>query len=178
MRMTAIADAAISYALGGIKIFPVHGITDGKCTCLKPDCTSAGKHPWTRNGYKDASSDIAKIKAWWTLHPNANVGAPTGSVNGFVVIDIDPRHGGNDSLDRLLELVGELPSTVMAHTGGGGRHIFFANPSVDLKNSVNTAGYQGIDFRGEGGLVVLPPSVHFSGGVYRWIKPLLEDSNE
>jgi hypothetical protein len=55
---------------------------------------------------------------------------------------------------------------VEAHTGGGGRHLYFAHPGPILRNRVGLA--TGIDLRGDGGYVVAPPSLHASGKPYRW----------
>ncbi len=68
--------AALAYAARGWSVFPVHSLRDGICTCGKPDCDSPGKHPRTKNGHKDASIDEQQIRAWWTQHPDANIGIP------------------------------------------------------------------------------------------------------
>jgi hypothetical protein len=85
-----------------------------------------------------------------------------------VVLDVDPRHGGKDSLVRWELEHGPLPHSVEAGTGGGGRHIYFKHPGAVIKNRVGLA--EGIDLRGDGGCIVAPPSVHRSGMRYSWIK--------
>ncbi|MEN8185441.1 MAG: bifunctional DNA primase/polymerase, partial [Myxococcota bacterium] len=67
----------------------------------------------------------------------------------------------------LLGSPSALPHTVEAQTGGGGRHLYFAHPDGELRNRVGLA--PGLDLRGDGGLVVVPPSLHPSGGRYRWL---------
>ena len=57
---------ALEYAAMGWSILPVHGIKQGKCTCRKPNCSSPGKHPRTRHGLKDATTDVAIIAQWWS----------------------------------------------------------------------------------------------------------------
>jgi hypothetical protein len=80
------------------------------------------------------------------------------------VLDIDLRHGGEESLEEIIKK-GHLPDTIEALTGGGGRHIFFLhNPG--LRNSVGEL--PGIDVRGEGGYVIVAPSMHESGNSYEW----------
>ena len=93
----------------------------------------------------------------------------TGSASHISVLDIDPRHGGNKSLAALEQKHGELPSTRETLTGGGGRHLFFlTHTNQTIRNSAGELG-PGIDVRGEGGYVVLPPSMHLSGNRYQWV---------
>jgi hypothetical protein len=153
----------------GWPVLPLHSIRDGVCTCSKgQDCGSAGKHPRIRDWVKSATTDAKTIASWWTRWRDANIGIATGRVSNLVVLDVDPRHGGDDSLDALIAHHGQLPDTVEALTGGGGRHIYFAFDGVDdLKNSVGSLG-DGLDIRSEGGYVVAPPSMHASGIRYEW----------
>lgn len=161
------AIAALQYSDLGWKVVPIYSIANGKCTCHKSDdCTSPGKHPLTANGLKDASTDHMQIAEWWRECPNANIGIVTGKASGIVVLDIDPRHGGNESLDELEAKHGTLPATITACTGGGGFHFFFRHPSDEIRNRANVR--PGIDVRGDGGYVVAPPSNHISRGTYRW----------
>jgi hypothetical protein len=98
---------------------------------------------------------------------DANVGVITGKVSDLVVLDIDPQHGGDRSLERLIRGRGAIPETVEAATGGGGRHLYFAHPGGFVHNRVGLA--PGIDLRGDGGYVVAPPSIHPSGRPYVWV---------
>jgi len=168
MMQTEIAD----YLHHGWYVVPIHGVMvarggELKCTCGKPDCSSAGKHPTTPNGLKNATVNREWIDAWWKKWPWANVGIVTGALSGLVVVDIDPRHGGDDTLDNLFVKHGSFGETVEAMTGGGGRHFYFKHPGFELKNSVGKLG-AGIDVRGDGGYVLAPPSEHISGGKYEW----------
>src|SRR5262249_6866135 len=107
------------------------------------------------------------IREWWQRHPNANVGIATGAASGLVVLDVDPDHGGGESAE--LYMPGEaLPSTLIARTGGGGLHMYFKHPGGRIRNSASELG-PGLDVRGDGGYVVAPPSVHFSGKPYGWV---------
>jgi len=108
----------------------------------------------------------AEIQRWYATWPGANVGIVTGGVSGLVVLDIDPKHGGDHSLNRLEALHGPLAATLAATTGGGGRHLYFAHPGGIIRNRAGLA--QGIDLRGDGGYVVAPPSRHPSGRLYAW----------
>ena len=116
--------------------------------------------------YQSNHPSIDQVKKWFGEHPKANVGVVTGSISGLVVLDIDPAHGGDDSLLELEEQYGEVPQTVESLTGGGGRHIYFRHPGGIVHNKVGLAA--GIDLRGDGGVVVAPPSIHPSGRNYCW----------
>ena len=111
-------------------------------------------------------ADAATLAQWFSRWPGANVGVITGEISNLIVLDVDPKHGGDDSLAELERRFGKLPDTVEARTGGGGRHLYFAHPGGLLLNRVGLR--QGIDLRGDGGYVVAPPSLHPSGEHYAW----------
>jgi len=126
-----------------------------------------GKRPlvaWLE--FQDHAATPAQVEEWFARWPQANVGIVTGRVSGLAVLDVDPAHGGADSLVRLEAAHGPLPATVEALTGGGGRHLYFAHPGGRIGNRVGL--YPGIDLRGDGGCVVAPPSVHPTGRRYVW----------
>jgi len=108
-----------------------------------------------------------EIKGWFRHWRDANVGIVTGSISRLIVLDIDPKHGGDDALAELESRHGPLGPTVEVLTGGGGRHFYFASPDGEIRNRAGLA--QGIDLRGDGGYIVAPPSIHPSGRPYRWI---------
>jgi hypothetical protein len=166
---TQLACAALAYAHRGLAVIPLHSITSaaGKCSCGKLKCSSPGKHPLTEHGLRDASKDEKQITEWWTRWPAANIGIATGAVSGIVVLDIDPRHGGNESLGDLQLANGPLPKTPIVITGSGGKHLYFRHPGGHVPNSSGAIG-PGIDVRGDGGYVVAPPSNHVSGNSYAW----------
>ena len=117
---------------------------------------AAGGH-----GCLDATTDPERVRWWWTRCPDANIGLAL-CVCGFdtFACDIDPRNGG--SLDKLVRKFGPLPQTVQALTGGGGHHVLLIGP---VRGTVLPPG---IDIKGAGGYIVLPPSIHPSGQLYRW----------
>jgi hypothetical protein len=82
-----------------------------------------------------------------------------------LVLDVDPRHGGDASLVELERQYGPLPETPRVLTGGSGAHLYFA---VDHPIGNRAGLAPGIDLRGDGGFVVAPPSVHASGRRYMW----------
>lgn len=165
--------AALAYAQRlNWPVFPVHGIVEGKCACGKPGCDRPGKHPIGRlvpHGLKDASTDPEVITRWWRDSPTANIGIVTGAESGIVVLDVDTIKAGDESLFDLERDHGKLPETVMAITGSGGFHYLFQHPGagVKVKNSVDNLGV-GLDVRGDGGYIVVSPSLHISGRRYEW----------
>jgi Bifunctional DNA primase/polymerase, N-terminal/Primase C terminal 1 (PriCT-1) len=154
----------------GWRVFPVHNPdTLGNCSCLRPNCTSVGKHPRTVNGLKDATSDANEIRNMWEQWPNSSIGVLTGAESGIFVVDIDPRHGGDNSLSLLQSRFGSFPKTVTSCTGGGGFHYVFRHPGFRVRNiQVNSNLGPGIDIRGDGGYIVAPPSLHASQRRYEW----------
>ena len=163
--MTDIAGIALGYTLRGWAVFPLHTPMSDGCSCGKPGCEHVGKHPRAEHGLHDATLDETTIRQWWARWPDANIGIVTGAASGIVALDIDPRHGGDETLADLERQHGQLPRTVESITGGGGRHIFFAHPGGQVK-SRNLA--PGIDVKADGGYVVAPPSLHASGERYAW----------
>jgi hypothetical protein len=152
-KTSAIAGAAANYLARGWSVLPVR--PRDKRPLLRWE---------TLQTRRPAESDL---ESWFEQWPDANIGVVTGEISNLVVIDIDPIHGGDDSLDRLQQRYGPLPPTVEATTGGGGRHLYFAHPGVLVRNRAGLM--QGIDVRGDGGYVVAPPSVHPSGRPYCWV---------
>jgi putative DNA primase/helicase len=161
---TSILDAALSYAGMGIPVFP---------------CDPHDKSPLTVNGFKDAVCDPAQVHDWWTRHPNAMIGMPTGEQAGCwgSDIDLDQTKGINGYVivSGLIASYGELPKTLTSITPRGGRHLFWQQPpGFTLRNSqgfvdpASGARISGIDTRANGGYVILPPSVRADGQAYRW----------
>jgi hypothetical protein len=150
--MTGLVDYALHYAERGLYVFPV---------------APRGKNPLTEHGFKDATTDPAQIRAWWERWPEANIGLDCGR-SGVVVIDIDGAEG-MASWQALVGRLGLAAQTKVAKTGGGGRHLYFQAPShLRIGNSAGKLG-KGIDVRGDGGYVVMPPSQHPSGTRYEWL---------
>jgi len=144
--------AALGYIERGLAVFPVQ---------------PRGKTPVTARGCKDATLERDIVDHWWTKRPDLNIGIATG--DKIFAMDIDDDRGGEASLAKLEKKHGALPETVETITGGG-RHIWFRAPSGRvIRNSVgkkNSGLGEGIDMRGEGGYIVVPPSIHPSGRKY------------
>ncbi len=159
-----VAEASLWYAEHGFPVLPVHCAANGRCSCGKSDCKHPGKHPRTRRGFKDATTDREQVAKWWRDWPDANIGIPTGPASGLMALDIDPRNGGGESWDSLMVQHGSPPSTAEQVTGGGGRHIMFRDPGVPVPAELAP----GIDVKSAGGYVVVSPSIHPSGRRYSW----------
>ena len=118
----------------------------------------ADKIPATPHGFKDASGDPAGIRGLWCRYASPLIGLPTGEINDFDVLDIDPRHGGDA---WLVEHAGQIPTTRQHSTRSGGRHILFRH-HPGLRNSEGKLA-PGVDTRGQGGYVIWWPG--FGGDV-------------
>lgn len=162
-------DAALSYAELGWHVFPIHTPSpNGTCDCHK-QCSSPGKHPRNINGLNGATIDPEKIRYWWGMWPHANIAVATGAKSGFVVLDIDTRHGGRESMKELVDKHGLFPERIYQRTGGGGWHVLFKHPGIRIGNVQGTDRLgKGIDVRGDGGYIVVSPSLHVSGKRYEW----------
>lgn len=174
---------ALFYADHGFAVFPLFTIDGDRCSCGKAIwqkagkpvathlyCSSPGKHPigdLVPHGVLEATTDAATITQWWAVYPDANIGIATGVTSGLVVLDVDNRHQGEQTLNRLMDRYGVLPKSWVVETGGGGLHFYFRHPRAEVRNSAGKLG-PGVDVRGAAGYVVAPPSVHASGKSYRW----------
>lgn len=159
--MTSV-DAPRAYAERGWPVFPV--AARGKLPLIgsahKDGEPCEGECGRDGHGFYDATTDLDRITEWWRRWPTANIGLRTGVV--FDVIDID----GPEGLEALNVYRADRPITwgPESQTGGGGWHLLHL-PS----GAGNRAGVlRKVDFRGAGGYIVAPPSVHPNGGLYRW----------
>jgi hypothetical protein len=180
-----LRDAALGYASRGIPVLPLHyplphhgalqALTGDRplvpaapttaCSCRDPGCGQPAKHPLgslVPHGVKDATTNRARVLAWWTRHPQANIGLATGY--RFDVLDVDGPAGGH-AIRQLAVEHGLQSSGPLVRTGGGGWHFYLAPTGL---GNVGPAGLAHVDWRGHGGYVVAPPSRHASGHPYQW----------
>jgi hypothetical protein len=182
----ALRDAALGYASRGIPVLPLHhplpqhgdlqarssdrplpGPGAGtRCSCRDPDCGQVGKHPLgalVPHGVKDATCNRARVLAWWSRHPQANIGLATG--HRFDVLDVDGPEGAQ-AIRELAATHGLQSSGPLVRTGGGGWHYYLAPTGL---GNIQPQGLERVDWRGRGGYVVAPPSRHASGHPYQWL---------
>jgi hypothetical protein len=155
-----IVNAPLEYAAHGLPVFP---------------CKRTDKRPLTKNGFKDATTDPDQIRAWWKQWPDAMIGMPTGKASGIDVVDLDVKKGKNgfaaipDWADRSPIIV-RTPTDPKLHTDGApdeGGHLWFRS-NGEIKGTTDTIAL-GVDTRGTGGYVIVPPSRN-SFGCYRFEK--------
>lgn len=130
--------AAREWAESGFPIFPI---------------TPNAKTPATENGWKDSTTDLAQIDAWWTENPNYNIGW-SPELSGMLVLDTDPPLG-DDTLEKIVAQEGEWPQTYTVLTPRGGHHYWLKGSAA---SSVQKLGPK-LDTRGRGGYVLVPPSI-------------------
>ena len=159
---TELGALALAYAASGVPIVPLFEPDgQGGCTCGTQDCRRPGKHPRNRGGLSSASTDPDTVTAWWRRWPRANIGGLTGVV--FDVCDVDSAEG----IAAVTPLLGACHGVApLVRTGSGGWHLLFA--PTGLGNRVRFL--PGTDWRGQGGYVVLPPSVHVAGNRYAFVR--------
>ncbi len=166
---TTMLEAALEYARMSWPVHPLHTPQEGGCSCNKRGCESIGKHPRTQRGRHDATTNEDQIRKWWSQWPEANIGLNCEDA-GLLVVDIDPRNGGDDSYTDLVRGRADRDrwiNTVTNLTGGGGYHLVFKRPrELGRGDGATTSSIgQGIDIPK---LIVLPPSLHISGEPYHW----------
>jgi hypothetical protein len=124
------------------------------------------KVPLIRNGrgFRDATTNLRQIETWWRRFPQANIGVPTGAASGLAVVDVDV-HGTNgyNALNRAdrAGLVTGWEFLVRSPTGG--LHLYYP-AAEEMEQRSWQAGSAGIDFRGDGGYIVAPPSLRVIDG--------------
>jgi hypothetical protein len=180
-----LRDAALGYASRGIPVLPLHyplphrGVQpvteDGQlahptvgtgCSCRDPGCGQPGKHPLgslVPHGLKEATTNRARVLAWWTRQPQANIGLACG--HQFDVLDVDGPTGAQ-TIRAFADAHALHSSGPLVRTGGGGWHFYLAPTGL---GNVHPGGLEHVDWRGRGGYVVAPPSRHATGHPYQWM---------
>lgn len=158
--VSAIADrgstlAAAAHELGraSVPVFP---------------CSPGGKQPMTAHGFHDATTDLRQIDAWWGQAPAANIGVPTGGLSGVVVVDVDvgSTADGYQAFNRAHELGLVSGWEFLVQSPSGGLHAYFP-ATQDSEQRSWQAARAGIDFRGDGGYIIVPPSRRMIDGHQR-----------
>lgn len=118
-----------------------------------------GKRP-LRRGWLERGDE-----QWVGAPDSCNIGILTGSRSrGLVVLDFDTLDGPECILGMTPD---QLAVVTMVVRTSRGWHVYArANGSM-----VSRTPHAGLDFRGDGGMVVAPPSVHPSGQAYDFVGP-------
>ena len=121
----------------------------------------------TCHGFYAATTDPDRVRLIVGAVPGGQLAVRTGATSGLVVVDVDPAHGGADSLADLV--TGQLvPRTLWVVTGSFGQHLYYRHPGREIP-SRPMPNRPGIDVKADGGYVVLPPSIHHrTHQPYRW----------
>lgn len=153
-----VLGAALELAAEGAPVFP---------------CDPASKRPLVATGFKAATTDEMTITTWWRQRPQAMIGIPTGEPSAVFVLDIDRDESkGLDGFATLAAMEaahGPLPATRTQRTPRGGEHRLFSWPGFKVRNSASKLG-AGLDIRGDGGYVIVAPSVNADDVPYEWIR--------
>jgi len=156
------------YFDAGYRIFGIYNVVDGVCGCGDENCQAIYKHPrvsrWQATpNWSEEQIEIMEMTGQF----NTGFGVV---VDGVLVVDVDPRNGGDESYSRLCQDFGDLTakSGFVVRTGGGGLHVYFKLPE-GVKLATKNDKYQGIDFKSSG-YVVGCGSMHKSGNVYEKLK--------
>ena len=139
-----LADAAARFAAVGLPVFP---------------CVPGEKRPLVRRGFRDASTDAQQVAAWWSRWPAANIGIPTGVVSGVEVVDVDVHQSGTGfPAFREAHREGYAAGwAALVRTPSGGLHAYYpADPGRPQPSW--QAAHAHVDFRGDGGYIIAPPS--------------------
>lgn len=167
MTATEMLPHALGYAALGWRVLPVWWVDGDLCGCGNSGCASPGKHPLIPRWQDAATTDHATISSWWAVWPHASIAIATGWQSGIVVIDFDgPCAAGVPAEVAALREA----STPRQRTGrADGLHVLIAVKEPGVQN--RTGIWPGVDVRGDGGYVVVAPSLHASGRRYVWETP-------
>lgn len=168
---------ARKYLEAGLRIIPLYPMHGGKCTCENPNCTAGGKHPLRSNWTSQRIIDTATLyDVWQDVYKCNGLGFALDS--DHLIIDVDPRNGGEASLKQLQADLGiDLfdHCSAIAKTGGGGYHFYYRRDDSKNLGWKMPEKYRGIDIKMGGGFVVTVGSIHSSGNFYEWYSPLKSD---
>lgn len=156
MNIPALLTMALEYERLGMSVIPLLPRDKRPNWRLLP-LNSKNEPTWTPFQIERADTD--RIMVWWDKLPEGNVGIVCGAVSGVVVLDVDGPEGSDQITGR------DMPKTPYVATGKG-YHYYFAHPGFETANFARKL--PGLDFRGDGGYVVAPPSIHPSGSAYTW----------
>lgn len=172
--------AAVRYARAGWHVLPVWWVNDDRtCACGDRSCTNVGKHPLSAlvpHGHKDATTDVTWVEEWWRQYPRANVGVSC-SASGFLALDVDGDKVLPEDWPDFVNAGTTPPRTLVQRSGRAepAHHVLYSTKSfgsdIKVRGKVAAPGAPGVDktLIRNNGYIVVAPSVHASGGKYRWL---------
>ncbi|MBE1485221.1 bifunctional DNA primase/polymerase [Plantactinospora soyae] len=175
--MSDLLDPALRYAAQGWPVFMLARSKRPVANCRPCADTDDSHDPaacdcLTCHGFYAATTDPLRVAGIVAAVPGGQLALRTGARSGLVVVDVDPCHGGDDTMTALIRS-GLLPPTAHVVTGSAGRHLYYRHPGRPVRCSQGKPGVglgPGIDVKADGGYVVLPPSVHpRTGRPYLWV---------
>jgi len=181
-----VLQAATAYVKKGLPVFPVHKPTDSGCSCRRKKCDAVGKHPAipgeSGGGLHHATLEAQQVKAWFGdggPRKGYNIGIACGTT-GYICLDVDPKNGGTESFQELVNDYDILPDTWTEETGedkngNRGLHYWFTVPQgTTLLSRKPLPQYPGIDLLSSGSYAIVAPSLHASGVRYDNITDLTD----
>lgn len=108
-----------------------------------------------------------EVRQWFKTDPSYNLAMITGELSGACVVDLDshkPNYDPAIAYDYFSEHDGPVSVTPRL-----GNHLYYKFPT-GLKLTINAGALPGIDFRGEGGYILVPPSSNGTGNPYAWVE--------
>ncbi|SHI70990.1 Primase C terminal 1 (PriCT-1) [Tessaracoccus bendigoensis DSM 12906] len=154
----ASAVAAIFYRLGESVPLPLVARELARLDVPVFPCAQGGKRPIPERGFHEAITDAGQVEAWWRQRPRANLAIPTGAASGVVVVDVDVHKVDGYAAFGRAARSGLLPEPLaVVTTPTGGRHLYYPADAGREQRSWQV-GRAGIDFRGDGGYIIVPPS--------------------
>ncbi len=124
---------------------------------------SRSKTPCLRDWQHLATSDLGQIEAWARQFPGCNWGAVAGPESRFFAVDVD----APAAMQRLEDEYSPIPEGLCVVTARGYALIYEWPRDADVRPATKRP-CEGIDVRGQDSYIVIPPSVHPSGHVYRY----------
>jgi hypothetical protein len=146
--------AALAHAKNGFYVIPL---------------VENSKRPLISDWQNRATTNPLQIDSWWSEHPNANIGIAC-QVSNLIVIDLDTSKGalppspwkelgakdGKDVFKEICRNAGDsqLFDTYTVDTPSGGKHLYFYDQNIAIKQGAEVNGWWRVDTRSKGGYIV------------------------
>jgi hypothetical protein len=158
------ARVALRYAKAGLAVLPLHGVTNGRCSCGDDQCDRPGKHPRPKRGIAAATTDPEEIKRLWTKWPHAKIGMVLGGPSKLAAL-VANGEAGRRSLQAIKETRGSLRSTVTIQDCDRRIRLFRVVANQPRRRDIAN----GVRILGDGALVVAPSTLNESTNNRRFV---------